>query len=37
MDYFTENFFENKRWKDASSSAFKNADDRSPVKGAAYF
>jgi len=37
MAYFTEDLFENKRLKDLSSSAVKNAEDRSPVKGAAYF
>jgi len=37
MAYFREGLFENKRWNDLSSSEFKNADDRSPVKGSAYF
>ena len=35
--YFVEELFENKRWKDLSSSEFKNSDYKSPVKGAAYF
>ena len=37
MAYFTEELFENQRWKDLNSSAFKNSDYKSPVKGAAYF